>query len=195
MSKQKFFIDFDDTLVQSSRRFCELYSDIYNDDLDFIKPNYRINDLWNFGEQCPLLKKYNEYNVEDLFGMKEFFRGLEMQPNAYNVVRELNKKYELCIVSIGTMSNLQHKAEYIKNNLSFIDDVVLLYNKGSQMDKSIVNCPEDSIFMDDVLENLLSVRSGHKYVYGVEKPWNVYSANCGYKRLMNYEDVANEFLK
>jgi len=190
--KQKFYIDFDDTLVQSSKRFCELYSEIYSDDLDFIKPNYRLNDKWGFEIECPLLKKRNKYTVEDLFGMKEFFKGLELQHDAYDVVRELNKKYDLCLVSIGTMNNLQHKAKYIGDKLSFIDNVVLIYNKGSEMNKSIVNCPEDSIFMDDVFKNLLSVRSVHNYVYGVEKPWNVESS---YKRLLNYEAVANEFLR
>jgi 5'(3')-deoxyribonucleotidase len=193
MGKVKFFIDFDDTLVQSSKRFCELYSKIYKNDTEFIKPNYRVNDLWNFGEQCPLLNKRNKHTVEDLFGMKEFFNGLKLQPNAYDVIKELNEKYDLCIVSIGTMSNLQYKAEYIKNNLSFINNAILLYNKGSHMNKSVVNCPEDSIFMDDVLSNLYSVKSKNKYIYGVEKPWNINGMSC--KRLLSYDEVANEFLK
>jgi 5'(3')-deoxyribonucleotidase len=125
--------------------------------------------------------------------MKEFFDNLELFPYVYEVTKELSKRYELYIVSIGTLSNLQYKSEYIRHRLPFIDNVVLIYNKECKMNKAIVNCPEDSIFMDDVVSNLDSVNSRHKYIYGIEKPWN--TEGNQYKRLYNFIDVANEFLK
>lgn len=124
--------------------------------------------------------------------MKEFFDNLELFPLAYEVTKELSKKYELYLVSIGTMSNLQYKSEYIRHKLPFIDNVVLIYNKECNTNKAIVNCPEDSIFMDDVLSNLLSVNSRYKYIYGDEKPWNAQESNC--RRLYNFHEVALEFL-
>jgi 5'(3')-deoxyribonucleotidase len=182
------FLDFDDTLVQSSKRFCELYSLVYN----VPKPNHEENIDYNYSKICPLLKT-NKYNVEDLYSMKEFFDNLELFPYAYEITKELTKRYEVYIVSIGTMSNLQFKSEYIRHRLPFIDNVVLIYNKQCKMNKSIVNTPEDSIFIDDVTSNLDSISSRQKFVYGVPKPWN--TEGNQYKRLYNWIDVTNEFLK
>jgi len=183
------FIDFDDTLVQSSKSICELYSRIFNVPV----PDYENNTEWNYSKICSLLHTTNRYTVEDLFGMKEFFDQLEFFPHAYEVMKELVKKYEVYIVSIGTLSNLQYKAEFIKHKLPFIENVVLIHNKGSKMCKKIVNTPEDSIFIDDVISNLDSVSSKYKYIYGDCKPWNTQHNN--YKRLYNWIDVANKFLK
>jgi 5'(3')-deoxyribonucleotidase len=140
-----------------------------------------------------LLYTTNKYTVEDLYGMKEFFDNLELFPYAYEITKELAKRYELYIVSIGSLSNLQYKAEYIKHKLPFINNVVLIYNRECKMNKAIVSCPEDSIFMDDVVSNLDSVNSRKKIIYGAEKPWN--TEGNQYKRLYNWIDVANEFLK
>jgi 5'(3')-deoxyribonucleotidase len=125
--------------------------------------------------------------------MKEFFDNLEFFPYAYEITKELVNRYELYLVSIGTMSNLQYKAEFIKHRLPFIENVVLIHNKGSKMCKGIVNTPEDSIFIDDVTSNLDSVSSRKKIIYGAEKPWNTQGNQ--YKRLYDWIDVANEFLR
>jgi 5'(3')-deoxyribonucleotidase len=183
------FIDCDDTIFQSSKAIAQLYSRIYNVPL----PDYQNNTDWNYNRICPLLKERNEYTVEDLYGMKEFFDHLELFPYAYEITKELTKKYELYLVSIGTMSNLQYKAEYIRHRLSFIDNVVLIYNKECKMSKAIVDCPEDSIFIDDVVSNLESVKSRHKFIYGEPKQWN--TEGNQYKRLYNWIDVANQFLR
>jgi 5'(3')-deoxyribonucleotidase len=89
-----------------------------------------------------LLYTTNKYTVEDLYGMKEFFDNLELFPYAYEITKELAKRYELYIVSIGSLSNLQYKAEYIKHKLPFINNVVLIYNRECKMNKAIVSCHE-----------------------------------------------------
>lgn len=193
IEKQKFFIDFDDTLVNSSKRFYELYRQIYEYDPYFKSAKYEDNLEWNYSTICPLLALYNEYTVEDLFGMKEFFDGLELFQNAYEVTKELTKRYELYVVTIGSINNIIYKLEYIRNTLPFIENIIPIYNKNCTMNKSIINCPEDSIFLDDVTTNLDSVNSRHKFIYGVPKPWN--TEGNQYNRLCNYVDVANKFLR
>lgn len=187
--KNIMFLDFDDCIVNSSKSIVQLYSKIFNVPI----PNYEKNTEWNYSKICPLLHTTNKYTVEDLFGMKEFFDNLELFPYAYEITKELVKKYELYIVSIGTLSNLQYKAEYIRHKLPFVNNVVLIYNKECKMNKAIVNCPKDSIFLDDVTSNLDSVNSRYKFIYGEPKPWNTQGNQ--YKRLYNWIDVANEFLK
>lgn len=127
--------------------------------------------------------------------MKELFDNLELFPNAYEVIKELSKKYELWLVTIGTDDNLFNKIPYIKYKLPFIKNKLYINNSNSKMNKCVLSppfAPEDSIFMDDVYSNLISANVNHKYCFG-----KVYSYNKEWtgNRLYNYIDVANEFLR
>jgi hypothetical protein len=181
-------------VTDSIKAFVSVYDMLYSHYPDYIPVNPDTINTWDFSE-CKLLHKYKDHSVEEIFGMKEFFDRLELFPNAYEVLKEISKRYELWMVSIGTDDNLFHKIQYVKHRLPFIKNKVYINNSEVKMDKCILSppfAPSDSIFMDDVYSNLVSANVYHKYCYG-----KVYSYNQEWtgKRLYNYIDVANEFLR
>ena len=191
MSKIKLYLDMDNTLTNSTKSFCESYNFIYEHHKDFTPANWELVDTWNFSNQCPILK--SDSDVLDIFENPLFFDCLElMNDNTYEVLRELNERYQIIIVSIGTPINLSRKALYLQETLPFIKDYALLYNNGIKMNKEIIqmNYP-DSIFIDDHIENLISSNAINKYVFGKDYPW---SQTNDYERLWNWTDVANKLL-
>ena len=163
--KYNLFLDFDDTLVLSSKAYCDAYNIRYKRVDGFKKANYLNNKLWDFGEECPLAIE----RIDDMFASFEFFHVLEFMPDAYEVLRELNEKYKIIIASVG---NISRKSLFIKEKLPFIKNSVLLVNDGVQMNKEIINMSGDSIFMDDVYSNLKSSNAALKFCFGGVKPWN-----------------------
>ena len=191
MSKIKLFVDFDNTLVNSTRSFCTSYNFIYEYHKDFTPANWELVDTWNFSNQCPILK--SESDVLDIFENPLFFDCLELiNDNTFEILKELNEKYQIIIASIGTPINLSLKALYLQETLPFIKDYILMYNNGIKMNKEIIqmNYP-DSIFIDDHVSNLISSNAVNKYVFGKDYPW---SKTNDYKRLWNWTDVAKELL-
>lgn len=167
MQKQKLFIDFDDTISESSKSIISLYNQMYKDYPNFKPANHEVNNEWDYSVECPYMKGKSL----EMFENPYFFLGLELFPQALNVLKELDKKYELIIVSIGSYSNIELKSYFIKGQLSFIQNAVLISNKGCKMDKSIVNM-KDGIFIDDVSSNLFSSNAERKICfipYGFKK--------------------------
>jgi len=189
--KTRLYLDFDNVLVNSTRSFCESYNILYKYHKDFTPANWELVDTWNFENQCKLLK--SESNVLEIFETPIFFKLLKLiSDNTYEIVRELNEKYQIIIASIGTPMNLSLKSLYLQETLPFIKDYILMYNDGVKMNKEIIQMDyPDSIFIDDVTTNLDSSNAVDKYIFGKEYPW---SKTNDYKRLWNWTDVAKELL-
>lgn len=162
------FIDFDGVIVDSKKAFVNYYNNHYQDKPGFIEADENKCNKWNFSDICPLAID----DVEDIFGQEELFNSLEFFPNAKEILEELNKDYRVIIVSIGTYNNIHHKSKWIKENLPFIKESILLAKKtGEMVNKSLVNM-EGSIFIDDVSENLHSTNADLKLRFGREYSWN-----------------------
>ena len=194
----KLFVDMDDCLTQSSKAYCQCYNDLFQNNPNFIPADYTKNNDWNFSEVAPLMKD----NTELIFSHPLFFDNLEFFPNALEVLQELQKKYEIYIVTIGTLKNLELKAKFIHKKLPFIKNVILLSNEGCQMNKSIVDMSnhdndEFNIFLDDNEGNLYSQQNTSnlvRYAYGIKKPWNSQWINQGGRHLKDWNEVRNALL-
>ena len=190
--KTKLYLDVDNTLTGSTQSFCKSYNRIYKYHKDFVKANWELVREWNLQDQCTCLKSHSD--VLEVFENPIFFKNLKLiNDNTYEVVRELNEKYQIIIVSIGTPGNLSLKALYLKETLPFIKDYILIYNDGCKMDKSsiVMNDTSDAIFIDDVTTNIESSNAPIKFIFGKEYPW---SQTKNFKRLWNWTDVAKELL-
>jgi len=185
------FLDIDNTLTASTKAFCESYNFIYEYHKDFTPVNWELVREWNFSDQCPILK--TELDVLNIFELPIFFDYLELiNGNTYEIAKELNEKYHIIIVSIGTPKNLARKALYLQETLPFIKDYALLYNENCKMNKEIIKMDyPDSIFIDDHASNLISSNAVNKYVFGKDYPW---SKTNDYHRLWNWTDVAEKLL-
>lgn len=169
--KPKLFVDFDNTLVASIKAFCQTYNYFYQYHKGFQPADWTKVNKWSFSDQCPLLE--DSEAISSIFSSKHFFRKLEFMPNAKEVLYALHKDYDIIIATLGSHLNLARKSMWIYQNLGFVKDVILLYNKKNKMDKSIVNMGKSSIFIDDVASNLESSNAELKICYGKRYPWNV----------------------
>lgn len=167
---KKLFLDFDCTIVDSIKTYCNVYNSSYKKEEGFKEADHNKVNRYDLKDQCHLVD-----HQETIFSNEEFFKHLEFMTDAIDVLERLGTKYELIICSIGTLDNISHKAKWIKNNLPFIKNVILITGamrtSGLKMDKSSVNM-KDSIFIDDHAENLLSTNAELKICFGKEYDWN-----------------------
>lgn len=167
---KKIFIDFDCTIADSIKTYCNVYNLSYKEQEGFKEADHNKVDAYDLKDQCHLVD-----HQESIFSNEEFFKHLEFMTDATDVLEKLSTQYELIICSIGTLDNISYKAKWIKNNLSFIKSVILLTgtmgSSGLKMDKSTVDM-KDSIFIDDHADNLLSTNAELKICFGKEYAWN-----------------------
>lgn len=166
----KLFIDFDDTIIETMRTYCRVYNFLYQFNKNYKFADYTKVTQWDFSDVCPLTIE----DPNEIFESPLFFNTATLQPNANEILKELNKKYELYIVTIGTPRNIELKARWIGKRLPFIDNLILLYNKEIKMDKSIIDM-SGGILIDDHINNLHSSNAQMKVCFngsGRELPWN-----------------------
>lgn len=186
MSKQKFFVDFDGTIVASTKAFTNTYNILYQDHPDFKPANYKNVSQYNFKCQCPLVE-----NPLDIFEHELFFRDLEfINDNTFEVLEKLSNKYQLILATIGTPLNLAYKSLWLENKLPFIKDYILLRNNGCKMNKSVVNM-DSSIFVDDIPSNLESSNADAKILFGKLYPWN---SDWKDEHCLNWSVIEERFL-
>jgi len=181
--KQKLFTDFDNTLINSTKRFCSIYNKIYKYHENFVPANWELVNTWNFKDQCSLIE-----NVEEIFKMKRFFKNLPLiNDNTYEILIELSKKYQIIIVSIGTYENISLKSQWINEHLPFIKESIFLAKNGSYSSKDLVNMSgKGNVFIDDVVTNLNSVQVERKIAFGDIKSWN---EKWNGERALNWTEV------
>lgn len=166
--KRKLFIDFDATLANSLKAYCEAYNVLYKNHKDWKFADWHNTYRWDLKDVAPLVE-----NVNEIFGHKEFFNHCDFyNSNTYEVLERLSNFYEIIIASIGIPSNLAWKSLWLEENIPFIREYVLICNSGCTMNKSIINM-QDSIFIDDVRSNLDSSNAQIKICFGVTREWNV----------------------
>lgn len=186
MSKKDFFLDFDGTIVNSIKAYCNVYNFLYRNHDSFIPADWTKVNTYNFINQCPLAE-----DVEEIFSHPLFFRILEfINENTYEILQELSDKYRLISCSIGTPKNIAMKAQWLELHIPFIKDYVLIRNQGCKMNKSIINM-KGAIFGDDIPSNLKSSNAKDKFLFGQIYPWN---NDWQGKHCFNWNSIKNEYL-
>ncbi len=150
MKNKTIMIDMDEVIVRG--RFSDFLNE-YLDKVDFEKLNgYYMQDLIK-GKEEEFKKKYqykNLYKNDD-----ETF--IEPLPNCVEVIKKLNKFYDIYIVTsyiwkedvIDASYNLKYKHEYLKHFFPFINENNFIYIS----DKSKISF---DVGIDDRLKNLTS---------------------------------------
>lgn len=179
MTKPKLFIDFDNTLVNSTAAICEVYNEEYKNHPDFVPADWRQSQLYDFSDICPLA---NPEIIEWMFTEDDFFENLWPLPYAREAIRKLKQDFELYIVSIGTPLNLAKKSYYISKAFPLIDNVILLGTKDCIADKSIIDMA-GGYMIDDSLQALDSSNAYTKIIFGPELEYN---KNDKYERLESW---------
>lgn len=169
MDKQRLFIDYDGTIIDTIQSYVDVYNELYCNHPNFKIAESHLVNQYDLKDQCPLVG-----NVLDIFQHELFFKFAQLiNHNTYEILEKLNNKYKIIICSIGTPRNIALKACWLEEKFPFIKDYVLITNPTCHMNKSMVQM-KDSIFLDDIPSNLISSNAEYsdKYLFGKIYPWN-----------------------
>lgn len=178
----KIFLDFDNTIVDSTKAICDMYNECYKDHKNFIPADPEKCFDWNFKDVCPLAPSWW---VNNCFNTKQFFANLHLMKDAYGAIRRLSRKHEIYIVTIGDFRNIAYKSMFLEGNLPFVQNIICIRNENCNMNKEIVDM-SDGILIDDNLENLKSSNAAYKFVFGKECNYN---KTTKYARLLDWKAV------
>lgn len=181
----KLFIDFDNTIANSSEVIVDMLNEHFGKNENFEKlRKYDFSDLF---PECSYL------DIEKFFNSDEMFERLKIFPNMIETVDAFKDFFdEISIVTIGTKDNLENKKRFLKENnleLTFYG----IENNG-RSDKSSVDM-HNGVFIDDHIGCLHSSNAKIKILMkNVENgEWNKVEPNDDIYVVNNWYEVYSIF--
>lgn len=175
--KKRIFFDVDNTICNSTKRFVDLYNQIYNEQADWIKC-YK----WDYSDICPKIN-----NSESIFAMGCFYNDDLDYMDKY--IDTVIKMLYLCdwdvnFVTLGTKENLINKSNWLKHNFPYIPAENYHLLEKTEMGKAEIDM-SDSILIDDNYINLLTSNADLKVCIHKPVEWNKDVERSGFIRLNN----------
>lgn len=176
-NKRKLFLDFDNTIVNTTQAIVSLYNEDFQYYKDFNPVNWRTVDTYNF-EECTLASK--EY-IDMYFNQSRFFWylnfmsqkvqiGLSDVQSYLDILKEL---FNVTIVSLGYSPNLKGKIKWLENKnldkehgFNFTGVNMKEYHDKSHIDMS------GGILVDDNARMLETSNASTKICFGDVHSWN-----------------------
>lgn len=181
----KLFIDFDNTIANSSEVIVDMLNEHFGKNENFEKlRKYDFSDLF---PEC------SYWDIEKFFNSDEMFERLKIFPNMIETVDTFKDFFdEISIVTIGTKDNLENKKRFLKENnleLTFYG----IENNG-RSDKSSVDM-HNGVFIDDHIGCLHSSNAKIKILMkNVENgEWNKVEPNDDIYVVNNWYEVYSIF--
>ena len=181
----KLFIDFDNTIANSSEVIVDMLNEHFDKNEKFEKlRKYDFSDLF---PEC------SYWDIEKFFNSDEMFERLKIFPNMIETVDAFKDFFdEISIVTIGTKDNLENKKRFLKENnleLTFYG----IENNG-RSDKSSVDM-HNGVFIDDHIGCLHSSNAKIKILMkNVENgEWNKVEPNDDIYVVNNWYEVYSIF--
>ena len=181
----KLFIDFDNTIANSSEVIVDMLNEHFGKNENFEKlRKYDFSDLF---PEC------SYWDLEKFFNSDEMFERLKIFPNMIETVDAFKDFFdEISIVTIGTKDNLENKKRFLKENnleLTFYG----IENNG-RSDKSSVDM-HNGVFIDDHIGCLHSSNAKIKILMkNVENgEWNKVEPNDDIYVVNNWYEVYSIF--
>lgn len=181
----KLFIDFDNTIANSSEVIVDMLNEHFDKNENFEKlRKYDFSDLF---PEC------SYWDIEKFFNSDEMFERLKIFPNMIETVGAFKDFFdEISIVTIGTKDNLENKKRFLKENnleLTFYG----IENNG-RSDKSSVDM-HNGVFIDDHIGCLHSSNAKIKILMkNVENgEWNKVEPNDDIYVVNNWYEVYSIF--
>lgn len=181
----KLFIDFDNTIANSSEVIVDMLNEHFGKNENFEKlRKYDFSDLF---PEC------SYWDIEKFFNSDEMFERLKIFPNMIETVDAFKDFFdEISIVTIGTKDNLENKKRFLKENnleLTFYG----IENNG-RSDKSSVDM-HNGVFIDDYIGCLHSSNAKIKILMkNVENgEWNKVEPNDDIYVVNNWYEVYSIF--
>lgn len=174
---ERIIIDMDEVIADPMGSMVDWYKNEYGLDVDYEK---MLAGSWVLGfpeEHQPL--------VRERLRSPGFFRHLDVMPDAVEVLREINKRYDLQIVSAAMEfpNSLKDKYDWLGDHFPFITWRQIAFCG----DKKVVHGDH---MIDDHIWNL-EYFNGKKYMYTAAHNLN----NKDFIRINNWTEAAEIFLK
>lgn len=133
MTKKRIAIDMDDVMAAAGKKILYTYNIIIG--TDFNEHHFTGKEYYE------VLKEENYHVVREEIFKPGFFRNMEVMPDAVEVIRKLQERFEIFIVSAATEfpNSLKEKIEWLEEHFPFISW------------KNIVLCGDKSIISADFL--------------------------------------------
>jgi 5'-nucleotidase len=174
---ERIIIDMDEVIADPMNEMIDWYRNQHGRDVDYKK---MLAGSWIKGfpeEHQPI--------IWDRLRAPGFFRHLPVMKDSVNVLRELNAKYELFIVSAATEfpNSLKDKIEWLEDHFPFLSwrQIALCGSKDLVFGEYMI---------DDHLKNLRGFK-GKPYLFTAAHNLEV----TGYDRINDWSEAAGIFLK
>lgn len=180
------YLDVDNTICNSTKRFVEIYNQEYNQQADWTKC-YN----WDYSDICPLLG-----DAEVIFAREDFYNNkLELMDNYMaTIIRLLHlQNYDIHFVTIGTKYNLAYKEKWLEEQFPYIPKKNYHLLEKTDMGKEEIHM-QGGILVDDNYINLLTSNSDLKICMHKITGWNKDIERSGFIRLNDSLELY-EFIK
>ena len=173
---KRLIIDMDDVMADSTGQ----YIDVYEKEFGVRIPLEQLN----FKEESAGFPAHHHEEIYKFTFRKDFFRTMSVKESAQEVVRKLNEKYELFIVSSAMEypNSLNEKLDWLGEHFPFLHWKQFVFC-GS---KAVV-CGD--FMIDDMVRNLEPF-NGEKFLFTA--PHNLQYNH--FSRLNNWKEVKEKFL-
>lgn len=179
------YLDYDGCIVNT----IEAIVGLYNEDFRFYKDFQRVQwwdvETWGF-EECTCATRQQ---IDLYFNQPRFFNTVEFMPWARQVIDELQKSYQVKIVSMGEYPNLVGKRGWLKYYFPNIELIGIDFKEHSN--KAHIDM-SDGALLDDSSINLKTSKALEKICFGDSYRWN---EDWDGLRAANWMDIKRYFLE
>lgn len=175
---QRVLVDMDEVIADTTLAMINWYKQQFGGDINYAKMLEGASLVKGFPEEHQAIVRQQLYEPG-------FFRNLPVIENSVEVLKEMNKKYEVFIVSAATEfpNSLKEKYDWLQENFPFFtwQQLVLCGSK---------KLMHGDFMIDDHARHLL-LFNGKPYLFSA--PHNLNENH--FDRLKNWKEVAEVFLK
>ncbi len=160
--KRRLVLDFDNTIVNTTKAFIDTYNLIYGRkylDSTVNVPQWEKVHRYDFTDEIPTLTPYEKGLV---FSSLKLYDFLEFYPNAKDIINRLSEDFEVEVVTMCSIDTVDRKYKFIKEHLPNCKVQPVLFPDFP--DKSHINM-EDAVFIDDHAKNLATSNAVYKICY------------------------------
>jgi len=183
MRIRKIYIDCDGTIVNTTKRICDIYNEEFANHPDFKPARWQYVRSWDFVDECPLA---NKNIINCYFNRLDFYNEkLEYMENAKEIIYKLLSEFCVQIPTLGYEDNLYYKEKWLKKDFPSVKYIGC--NLNIVKDKSHIDM-SGGILIDDNVANLKTSNADIKICYGDIYEWN---EDWEGKRCWNWYEVYN----
>ena len=142
------YIDIDNTIINSTKRFVDIYNKINKSNYDWTKVKE-----WGFQPELNV----SNCEIKHIFDTEYFYKEEYLYDRCKLTIKMIREQLNCNVVflTIGTKTNNKHKAEMIGRVFEDVD-LICINKENVTMDKSMIKMKHNDIIIDDNEDNLIT---------------------------------------